>query len=545
MSDAPEVRTVRAKLIGITGDEEYSLTQFTINIAVNAIPSVEVKGNRVGKSVGAAQSVESGDVAGSSGVSVPRLLEYSSQEQNKIWRADKPPILKLEVMNDGKGQSAYFEGFCTSPRVRIGGTQVIETRRLIHQDFALSDIDMSIYDFDKETGLDPYNPPENTDPNGEEHVCKDHIKSLVEWILLKNDFKRRHIQASAEATQYYIDIDEKNKKELYPEVLRPILEKSDDTALKAGAAGGEFQHQTYRTSLLRTILGSSNMLSMLQNWMCPNFMFQHIANWDVAPGKSYFEHAQNNALPERTEFLDTTRCNIEMGEQLSMGTIGQIEFMSGSATEYGGEGAGVKDNSANISENIIPGSAWPIYKTPKWGRLERYTLPSWGILDHTPKEEKDPLESPLLNGVNRNALAEAQKTRDRIKAQGQKHITKFSKFLLNWAKKKYTIDALKEAKVVLEMPLDISWGCDERGDGILTGGNPKSVGQTYSIYEAGSGEFLFDGYLHNVTHNVVLGEKNGSATTTLVFTNTKGVRWRSEAEFQPKYGCAPWVLPEV
>ena len=202
---------------------------------------------------------------------------------------------------------------------------------------------------------------------------------------------------------------------------------------------------------------------------------------------------------------------------------------------------------------IVPNAGWPEKKRPSNGEVRQAVAPSWMVCDY--RWERKSEDMPSTKGSpedGRDDVEVARKSVESVNKQGELYAKGVKNFLYAWAKKHYVQQSLQNCTATLTIPLDISWGCTNKNRSGPTGtlNSPhqeKSVGWVYKISATnadGPSVFLFEGYLVAVTHDIHVGERTGKATTRLDFTHVKGPKWMN-SKHEPKYGCAPWVIPEV
>jgi hypothetical protein len=221
---------------------------------------------------------------------------------------------------------------------------------------------------------------------------------------------------------------------------------------------------------------------------------------------------------------------------------------------WAGNRNGVEDKYQAISGKILPVAGWPDEKKPKYGESRQTSAPSWMTVDYRlPGVGRDMDSTKGTPSNDRNVKDVVKESKETVKEQGEIRAKGTKNFLHCWAKKMFVHQSMQNCTASMTIPLDIQWGCQHTSSppGTLdTGPNPmmpKSVGWVYKMSASnadGAPIFLFEGYLRSVTHELNVGERTGKAVTQLMFTHVKGPKW-SGTKHEPKYGCAPWVTPEV
>jgi hypothetical protein len=535
------VRSPEVTLTGISGSN-YCVHDVVINVAVNSMPSATVRGTRANVDGSAMDSSKTP-------LSLDYLAKLASDDQNDMWR-NEPPTLTLTV-DDGQDNQAKMEGWCAAPAINVGVGRVLEQRTIVHKDHCVSGINFGIYENKFEWASVSKMPI--CDPNKDEAVFAVHVFKLMEYVLSKSEHALKNEEDNPDAAEYIKDTDDQNQK-LFSQWLVPILGNSQDTALKLGSVkpgpGPKCQDGQYGRTLLEYLFSSTNILNTFQNSWLPNFLMQQVTNWDAKPKATEFMHSQTFAGPGsgyyQEETVDVMNVNFSMGGQVGEMPLGQINVMARKRVPWAGETAGVKDQYQSISSGIIPNAGWPKNKKPSNGEVRQIMAPSWMTVDYRYDSKSEDMPSTKGSPKNaRNAPAVVQESTQSVKEQMEIRTKGAKNFLHCWAKKHYVQQSLQNCTASMTIPLDISWGCQASG-GTLGGGG-KSVGWVFKMSASnadGDDIFLFEGYLVAVTHDIHVGERTGKATTRLDFTHVKGPNW-TDSKHEPKYGCAPWVEPEL
>ena len=534
-------------MTGISGSN-YCVHDVVINVAVNSMPSATVRGTRANIDGSAMDSSKTP-------LNLDYLAKLASDDQNDMWK-DEPPTLTLTV-DDGQDHQAKMEGWCAAPAINVGVGRVLEQRTIVHKDHCVSGINFGIYENKYEWASKAGMPV--CDPNIDEAVFQSQVFRLMKWVLEKSEHALKNEGDNPDAAKYIKDTDVQNGK-LFWEWLAPILANSKDTALKLGSVlpgpGPMCQDGLYGEKLIEYLFSSTNVLNSFQNSWMPNFLMQQVTNWDAEPKSTEFMHAQTSAGPGgrcwQEETVDVMNVNFNMGGQVGEMPLGQINVMARKRVPWAAETAGVADKYQSISSAIVPNAGWPETKRPSNGEVRQVMAPSWMTVDYRYDSASQDMPSTKGSPKNgRNAPAVVQESVESVKEQMEIRTEGARNFLHSWAKKHYVQQSLQNCTASMTIPLDISWGCQATHKGAPPGtlllSLPKSVGWVFKMSASnadGDDILLFEGYLVAVTHDIHVGERTGKATTRLDFTHVKGPKWMS-SKHEPKYGCAPWVNPEL
>jgi hypothetical protein len=233
---------------------------------------------------------------------------------------------------------------------------------------------------------------------------------------------------------------------------------------------------------------SSNLLSGILT-LLPNFLMNVIL--DVNNGNGKFEpafvHPDLAGKNAQTFTIET--------ESVSW-TAGSTELIPVNGIVVLGKSNDYAANKTDTSLNIV--GAWP-KNASTGGSVLIKPIPAWLDLNNT-------------NGVNvitKEALTEKELTTDVSKAivrttyekiKKQTAAGKVNKLLEEWAKMHYYINAFGDSVARLICPLNYT----------------ITPGKLVTVIAKGSGVRLFKGFITDVTHDVIISDKSGSAKTTVV-----------------------------
>lgn len=537
---------IRGVEVSVDGDQlqDYQVSELSMTSSVNALPSVTMKGNRVGEA-------EDGKVL--SGNDLSDIASNLSSHQNTMFQKETDATVTVTQKHHSEGfeKSIEFSGVASSPKLNISPGKVLESHSVIHKDWKISGINLAIYQDSKPIGSDSADVgggrvpsplgPEFNPSNAGFSVAKA-LSKLVRVILdiddsVKKRFKLKNFESNGATTTE--DTHAQNI-ELYNSILKPILEGSEEgTKMFMPQAGALKCKEASFQGWLKQAAMSNNFLQAFQGIINDTFLFQHICNFDTPEGGSRMLHSQVNATPSQSVSVDVVSLNYSLGG-LGELPLGQILASHSSAIEIGG--AQHKNPSSTSGAQFLPiflpASAWPEIKTPPHGETKHIKVPS--CFDVTTATQS---AGPSEANDAQKGKAQGRK-KDRIKdltkdfKNKSEQATKGMQFASHWAAKTYVEQALRNCTCQVTIPLDIGWGAEGVGS--------MPIGRVYDV-SATSGNFnspeifLFTGYLSSVNHELSVGNELGRAMTYLTFTHVKGVNWHQNAGYTPDYGCHPWV----
>jgi len=388
----------------------------------------------------------------------------------------------------------------------------------------------------------------------------------IVWWTMGGDYQ---LDGESAGLHTFIKDTHKQNEGVYDEIVNEVLMESQDTALSFHEiAPSEFGNGEFTDCISNILQSQPDFFQSLLNTILNTFLFQYICPIDVKSAKSRFMHSQVNVGPSG-DFYQKVKVDV-INMTYGMGGVGELPLGQILVTrvgtgDYGSNterGVGMKPGE--ISDHVTIHCGHPEQKKPKFGQTKFVTAPTW--MNHTYTPTTATGIDPGPNGDPRDRVAEAdaqdglqrEVTKMEVKQEGTKNVLK------DWAMKHYVQQSLQNHTCVLEIPLDIRWGCSrpatgKTGNSGLTKGNlvdgtiedygvsgGRPVGFVYHVtaknYKEDGGDiFLFESYLKSVVHNVQVGTQQGRATTSLTFTHVKGTKWRS-TKMEPKYGCSIWVF---
>jgi len=532
MSEA-ELRQVFATVSG-EGTEEFEVSEIILSAAVNSLPSCVIKGARADSSGKLATASD-----GAVDFSIAKTARKLSEDQNAMFRpsGEMEVTVELEVKsNQGNSSKLKFEGLSSAPGMDITTGKVLEQKTIIHPDKRMSSLNLSIYELVKEYGGEENRP--TTDINTNTPVISGMIDPLIHWTLNSGIFE---VKAEEEGFGKTLkDTHDKNIK-IYNQVVKPILQRSTNTALGFNSVWGE---SDFGQSMVNIMHSQPDFLQSLLGHILPTLVFQLVCNFDDKEGESEIKHSKVNRTPEFTEEIDVVSMSSTLGSPGEL-PLGQIIMSGTRLSEYGGPtpGGGTTDVMGAISHFLSIQSAWPNKKHPEHGHTRHIVAPRWLEAVYTPGDNIE--VKPGLRGeqADRNAEADHQDSLDNMNSLESYYeetgdtLNKIPNCLRDWAQKHYIEQALQNHRASVTIPLDLNWGTKS-----------KPIGTVYDISASSNKEGnaapvkLFDGYLRSVVHNVGVGPQQGRAFTTLAFTHVKGAKWDS-TNMVPSYGhdVQDWV----
>ena len=553
--DDAEVREVDISISG-AGVGTLQVNEVTFTNAVNALPSCVIKGARAGGDEANLMTAKKGAVK----FSLEATSEQLSMDQNEMFNPDGERELTIKVNDDGMGNKMEIVGLSSSPGLSVNAGKIVEQRTIVHPDQRMAGLNMSIYDLVNEEGNHSAKPVDTCDPNKALPVAT-HIQKIIEWIL-SAEFE---ISGQSNGThKYLIDTDAKNN-DVWSKIVKPIIEGSTDTKLEFETFGAKIGNGEYTDHISNNIQAQSNYLNTHLQIFMPSFLFQHSCGFDLKESESRFMHSQTNASSASKYYVkanvDLISMNYGMGATGEL-PLGQVILTGTTMSEYGNQtknGHGQGNNPGEISRKIPVASGHPEKKTPGLGETKFITMPKWMEHHYCPvpptQQPPGPAGQPQGRDVDGDVQDAVDNNKQRVEAQMGTGLKGTMTLLQAWAMKHYCQQGLQNHTCMIQIPLDIRWGC-ARGPlpkGSLSDGSDAKYGQkggrpcgwVYKISatnykEGGDPIFLFEGYLRSVSHDIGVGPKQGRAITHLTFSHVKGVVW-DKTKFVPPYTCPPWV----